>query len=163
LSKLFDAFKQFDDEGKTYKHISFSTKFDDIMESVGDEQDVSSPFNATFDTIYLATQAVIYAMIACIAVNAAESLAAIAAAALAALEQSTEDALYLVDIAGGEVAAAAATESAASKLSRLVGSAPFSIARVLVIVIIVAITIATLVINIQLQKLIEKYSNSFKN
>jgi hypothetical protein len=46
-------------------------------------------------------------------------------------------------------------------ISKLAKTTPFSIARAIVIVIIIAVSIATMIIEAQLKSLIESYTNSF--
>jgi hypothetical protein len=47
-------------------------------------------------------------------------------------------------------------------LTKMVQTTPFSIARAIIIVIIIALSIATMVIHLQVQSLIDEYTNDFK-
>jgi hypothetical protein len=85
LCKMFNAFKPFiEDEGikKTdYIHISFDTDFDDIISTTGTVDDVSCPFNATFDIVVETLKIFVAAIAGCIAVNIAFVAIKITAAA----------------------------------------------------------------------------------
>jgi hypothetical protein len=160
---MYEAFKPFDtsSEHTEYTHINISSNLEEILGGITD-MPVIGLFDAYMTNVITLANTIAAGVVGCLSV--AITLVCHSMCAGIQFVDATSNFIPLADLSGelGEAASAGITEPATNALTKMAKTAPFSVVRIILLAIILALTIVTMVIRSQLSSLVEEYTSAYK-